>query len=101
MRVVNGFDCWVEILRYGAPRGAPVTSVEERLASGLHTAQFQGFVEGANALPHDYLSGDDYKNRLAARAALGQAILTVMDDNRLDAIVYPTARRIAPQIGGT
>src|SRR5438034_5304598 len=43
--------------------------------------------------------GDDYRRRLAARSALGQAIVRVMDDNRLDAIAYPTTRRIAPLLG--
>jgi amidase len=80
--------------------GAFVKSVEELLASGLHTAQFQAFLEGANAQPDDYLSGDDYRNRLSARESLSQAILAVMDENRLDTIVYPTARRIAPILGG-
>jgi amidase len=77
-----------------------VKSVEELLASGLHTAQFQAFLENANAQPDDYLSSDDYRNRLAARVSLSRAILTVMDENRLDAIVYPTVRRIAPVVGG-
>ena len=80
--------------------GAAVKSVEELLASGLHAAQLQGFLEAANAIPDDYLTRDDYRNRLAARDSLGQALLKVMDDNRLDAIVYPTARRIAPIVGG-
>jgi hypothetical protein len=80
--------------------GSPVKSVEELLASGLHTAQFQAFVEAANMQPDDYLESDDYKSRLAARAALADAVRRVMDDNRLDALAYPTARRIAPLIGG-
>ena len=80
--------------------GAAVRSVEELLASGLHAAQLQGFLEAANAIPDDYLTRDDYRNRLAARDSLGQALLKVMDDNRLDVVVYPTARRIAPVVGG-
>jgi Asp-tRNA(Asn)/Glu-tRNA(Gln) amidotransferase A subunit family amidase len=80
--------------------GSPVRSVEELLASGLHSAQLQGFVEGANALPDDYLTSDDYRSRLAAREALGRAILTVMDAERVDVLVYPTVRRIAPLVGG-
>ncbi len=80
--------------------GAAVRSVEELLASGLHAAQLQGFLEAANAVPDDYLTRDDYRNRLAARDSLGQALLKVMDDNRLDVVVYPTARRIAPVVGG-
>ena len=48
----------------------------------------------------DYLSSGDYRNRLAARDALGKAIVKTMDENRLDAMAYPTTRRIAPRIGG-
>ena len=80
--------------------GAPVKSVEELLASGLHTAQFAGFLEAANAEPDDYLTSDDYRRRLDARRSLGDAVRQVMDGQRLDAIVYPTTQRIAPKIGG-
>jgi amidase len=80
--------------------GAGAKSVEELLASGLHAAQLQGILDIANAQPDGYLNSDDYQRRLAARVSLGQAILKVMDDNRLDAIVYPTTRRIAPAVGG-
>jgi amidase len=69
--------------------GSFVKSVEELLASDLHAFSLQGILEIANAQPEDYLTSDDYKNRLAERAAHGQAILNVMDDNHIDAIVYP------------
>jgi amidase len=81
-------------------RGARIKSLEDLLSSGLHTAQFQGFVEGANALADDYPASVDYRARLAAREALGHAVLKVMEDDRLDALVYPTVRRIAPLVGG-
>jgi amidase len=82
------------------PPAAAVGSLEALLQSGLHTAQFQGFIEGANALPDDYPAGDDYKQRLAAREALRRAVVEAMNANRLDALVYPTTRRIAPLVGG-
>jgi len=78
--------------------GAPVTSVEELLASGLHAAQLQGILDIANAIPEDYLTSDDYRRRLAARDALAQAVTKVMDDNRVDALAYPVTRRIAPVV---
>jgi Asp-tRNA(Asn)/Glu-tRNA(Gln) amidotransferase A subunit family amidase len=82
------------------PPPAAVASLEALLASGLHIAQFTGFIEGANALPDDYPAGEDYRRRLEAREALRRAVVELMDANTLDAIVYPTARRIAPVIGG-
>ena len=47
-------------------RGARIKSLEELLSSGLHTAQFQGFVEGANALARR-LSGQRRLSRETGR----------------------------------
>jgi Asp-tRNA(Asn)/Glu-tRNA(Gln) amidotransferase A subunit family amidase len=80
--------------------GSPVKSVGQMLDTGQHVASLRGFLQTANAQPDNYLGSDDYRNRLAARETLGRALLEVMDANRLDAIVYPTARRIAPLVGG-
>jgi amidase len=84
----------------GRSSHARIKSAEELLASGLHTAQFQAFVEGANALPDDYPGGADYLARLAARETLGRAVVDTMDKARVDVLVYPTTRRIAPVLGG-
>lgn len=78
----------------------PIASLEELLETGLHTAQVQGFIEGANALADDYPQSAEYRARLEARRVLGRAVLQAMDDHRLDALVYPTVRRIAPLVGG-
>ena len=80
--------------------GGYASSVDDLLESGLHSFSLQGILDIANGTADDYLSGDDYKARLAARDTLGKALVAVMDANRLDAIVYPTIRRIAPLIGG-
>jgi Asp-tRNA(Asn)/Glu-tRNA(Gln) amidotransferase A subunit family amidase len=78
--------------------GSPVASVEELLASGLHSAQLQGILDIANGTPDDYLSGDDYKRRLAAREALAGTVTGTMDGVRADVLAYPVVRRIAPVI---
>jgi Asp-tRNA(Asn)/Glu-tRNA(Gln) amidotransferase A subunit family amidase len=80
--------------------GAYASSIEELLDSGLHAAGIQGILDIANATPADYLASDDYRNRLGARERLARAVVEAMDRARLDAIVYPTVRRIAPLIGG-
>jgi amidase len=85
---------------YLTAAGAHAPSIEEMLDSGLHSAAIQGILDVANATPPDYLAGDDYKDRLAARETLATVVLKVMDANRLDALVYPTIRRIAPLVGG-
>ena len=80
--------------------GGPVGSVEELLASGLHSAQLEGILNIANNAADDYLSGDDYKRRLAAREMLAGTVTGVMDGTRVDALAYPVVRRIAPVIPG-
>jgi amidase len=85
---------------FGRPPTAVVRSVEALLASGLHAAQLQGFLEGANALADDYPASDEYRKRLEGRDTLRSVIIETMDANRIEALVYPTARRIAPVIGG-
>jgi amidase len=78
--------------------GGPVASVEELLASGLHSAQLEGILNIANGTPDDYLSSDDYRRRLAARERLAGAVTGAMDGNRVGVLAYPVVRRIAPVI---
>jgi len=80
--------------------GGYASSVDDLLDCGLHSSSLQGILDIASAIPDDYLSTADYKARLAARATLGKALTSAMDANRLDAIAYPTVRRIAPAVGG-
>jgi len=80
--------------------GGYAASIEEMLETGLHASGIQGILDVANATAADYLSSEDYKVRLAARETLAQAVVAAMEGNRLDAIAYPTIRRIAPVVGG-
>jgi Asp-tRNA(Asn)/Glu-tRNA(Gln) amidotransferase A subunit family amidase len=80
--------------------GAYAASLEEILETGLHTFGIQVILDAANKMPDDYLSGEDYRSRLRARETLAKAVVDVMEANRLEAIAYPTIRRIAPVVGG-
>jgi amidase len=80
--------------------GGYATSIEEMLETGLHSSSLQGILDVANGTAADYLSGEDYKGRLAARETLAKVVTGAMESERLDAIVYPTIRRIAPMVGG-
>ena len=80
--------------------GGYATSIEEMLETGLHSSSLQGILDVANGTAADYLSSADYKSRLAARETLAKAVTGAMESERLDAIVYPTIRRIAPVVGG-
>jgi Asp-tRNA(Asn)/Glu-tRNA(Gln) amidotransferase A subunit family amidase len=88
---------------FKAQSGSWVKSVEELVTSGLLSNTLVFFLSNvANVFtqPENYLESEDYKNRLAMRKTLAANVTKVMDDNRLDAIAYPIARRIAPLLGG-
>ncbi len=77
--------------------GAPVRTLQELLDAGLvHTA-----IEGTmrRKLAVKGRESDEYKTAMAKRTTLQQAILKVMKDENLDALVYPTMRRKAAIIG--
>ncbi len=80
--------------------GGYAASIEEMLETGLHSSSLQGILDVANGIAADYLSSDDYRSRLAARETLAKAVTDAMEAGRLDAIAYPTIRRIAPVVGG-
>jgi len=78
--------------------GAPVHSLEEfierdefypALRAGLET--HQGVEDGLN--------DPEYRSRLLKRDAFRQALMTVIADNELDALLYPHQRRLVAQIG--
>lgn len=85
---------------YLAAAGGPAASIEDMLRLGLHTPGLRGILEAALKTPPDYLSSDDYRARLVARDTLRSAVVSAMDASRVDVLVYPTVRRIAPLVGG-
>ena len=76
---------------------APVASLAEILERGLlHAALERGFRR------RDELEGRDteaHRAALVKRDALQRAVLAVLDEHALDALVYPTLRRQAARIG--
>jgi amidase len=77
---------------------APVRSLAELVATGLHHETAEGRIRPAAAI-----TPDDAAARIrtvnARRANLRAAILGVMDSLRLDALVYPSARQLPALIG--
>jgi amidase len=70
---------------------APVHSLQEIFDAGLiHSSLEAIFKRRLAAKGRD---SDEYLKALAKRAALQQAIVKLMDDQKLDALVYPTIRR--------
>ena len=85
-----------DIGAYLADRGAPVKSLEEIVATGA----FHPAIEDAlqRSLASD-VESDAYKAGLAQRATLRGAIERAMDEQGLDALAYPTIRRVAAPMG--
>ena len=77
--------------------GTPVKSLREILDSGLyHAAVEQRYRNSDNARG---LDDPDYLQALARREPLREAVTRFLDDERLDALAYPTLRRTAAPIG--
>jgi amidase len=77
--------------------GAPVTGLQEILDRGLfHVALGETFRRRNARATRD---GPEYRAALARRTTARDLIVKYMNDNRLDAIVYPTLRRKPAPIG--
>lgn len=76
---------------------APAGSLEELIDLGLIHDAVIGTMRRWDA-PEERNS-DDYRAALTARDSLYDSILTEMNARSLDAVVYPTIRRVAARIG--
>ena len=86
-----------QLADYLAAPGTPVKSLREILDSGLyHAAVEERYLSSDNARG---LDDPDYLQSLARRAPLREAVTRFLDDERLDALAYPTLRRTAAPIG--
>lgn len=93
MRVA--MDAWL-----GRLPDAPVRSLAELVATGLHHASADGRIRPAAAItPDDAVARSRSVN--ARRVALRAAILGVIDSLQLDALVYPTTRQLPALLGET
>ncbi len=102
---VIGHEFAVDLAAYlDAAGGAPVASLGEIVERGLHHEQLDGtFRRRSESGPRDEAA---YAEALERQAALREAIVAFMDEERLDAIAYPTLRRDparigSPPVGGT
>ncbi len=87
-----------DLANYLAKSGnPPVHSLEEIVRGGLFHASLEpAFNARLAAKGRDSY---DYKIALAKRSAIQQTILKLMEDQKLDALVYPTLRRKPALIG--
>ena len=80
-----------------ATPGARVRSLAEIVETGLYHRILEGGL--AASLEVETLDTDDYRERLGGRDELRRAVVAVLDEHDLDALVYPTIRRTAQPIG--
>ncbi len=76
---------------------APVHSLDEMLALGLNHEAVVPILRRAAASPSRDTEG--YRAALAKRGPLRDAVVSLMNAESLDAVVYPTIRRIAAPVG--
>jgi amidase len=81
-----------DINEYLATRGkkAPVHSLEEIIASGRFDPSVQSRLQQAQRATPEGPESDACKADAAYREAFGAAVTKLMDEQRLDALVYPT-----------
>jgi Asp-tRNA(Asn)/Glu-tRNA(Gln) amidotransferase A subunit family amidase len=78
--------------------GAPVATLEEFIARGEFHPSIRASLE-ADQRMIDGLGDPEYRRRLLRRGDLRRAVMTVMAENELDAILYPHQRRLVVLIG--
>ncbi|MDE2720884.1 amidase family protein [Candidatus Palauibacter polyketidifaciens] len=95
---VIGHEFALDLAAYlDAAGGAPVASLGDIVERGLHHEQLDGtFRRRSESGQRDEAA---YAEALARQAALREAIVAFMDEERLDAIAYPTLRRDPARIG--
>ncbi len=87
-----------DLAAYLAQNGkAPVGSLAEIVEKGLfHAALETGF---RRRLESKGRNSEEYRKAMAKRAAVTEAILKVMDEQKLDVLVYPTMKRRPARVG--
>lgn len=78
--------------------GAPVESLGEFISRGEFHETIRGDLERTVAV-EDGMNDPEYRRRLGRRADLRQALMKIMADNALDALLYPHQRRLVAAIG--
>ena len=95
---VIDFEFREDLANYLAQSGnPPVKSLAEIVDRGLIHASLE--VGMRRRLASKGRNSEEYQQAMAKRASLAQAMLTVMDDQKLDALVYPVMKRRPARIG--
>jgi Asp-tRNA(Asn)/Glu-tRNA(Gln) amidotransferase A subunit family amidase len=97
---VAEYETKIAFNKYLASLGprAPVKTLNEFIAGGAFHSSLKAGLESDERVA-DGLNHPEYRNRLRRRDDLRQAIMSVIADNKLDAILYPHQRRLVARIG--
>ena len=95
---VSRFEGKVAFNAYLEESRATVTTLSEFIRRGTFHEAIRESLEADEEVA-DGLNDPEYRRRLRRRQALRQAVMTVMADHRLDAILYPHQRRLVAKIG--
>jgi Asp-tRNA(Asn)/Glu-tRNA(Gln) amidotransferase A subunit family amidase len=97
---LSGFEFKTAFNKYLASLGpeAPVKNLEEFIARGEFHSSLKAGLE-ADQKGVENLESPEYRNRLLRRNDLRLAVMRVMAEHRLDAILYPHQRRLVAPIG--
>jgi len=83
----------------GLGANAPVKNLAEFLSVGTyHKPSLEKFLTATQSLESP-MNEPEYKDRLLRITKLQQTVLTLMADNRLDALVYPLQKRLVVPVG--
>ena len=80
----------------GTP-GAPVGSLEEILERGLYHVALERTFRARNS--PESRDSEEYREDLAKRPLIRDAVVSAMERQQLDALAYPTIRRAPAQVG--
>ena len=95
---VIDFEFREDLANYLAQSGnPPVKSLAEIVDQGLIHASLEAGMR--RRLASKGRNSEEYQQAMAKRASLAQAMLAVMDDQKLDALVYPVMKRRPARIG--
>ena len=97
---LSGFEFKIAFNRYLVSLGpaAPVRSLEEFIERGEFHPPLRRGLEADQSVQNG-LADPEYRARLLRREELRQAVMTVIADNELDAVLYPHQRRLVAPIG--
>ena len=76
---------------------APLTTLDAIIADGRYDATIDQRLNSSNAV--ESVDTEEYREAFARRSEASDRIVEVMDEHRLDALLYPTMRQQAAEVG--